>query len=55
MKNCCQNHSGRVAAVEEGGAPKCWECYLGKEKFTKKFGKDFYEVKDDKGKDISVK
>lgn len=35
----CINHPDRPAVVDD----ICWECYLGKEVFEKRFGKDFYE------------
>jgi hypothetical protein len=42
LKNCCRRHPARIAAVDQGGVYKCWECYLGRERFLLRFQPDFY-------------
>jgi hypothetical protein len=40
--NACHRHPARVAAVRCHDGDKCWECYLGRERFLLRFKPDFY-------------
>lgn len=42
-KFVCHTHPDRVAAVDKDGRYLCWECYLDKEQFLKRFGPDYYK------------
>jgi hypothetical protein len=42
-KYTCRLHPDRPGVVDKGnGNYPCWECYLGREAFVERFGKDFY-------------
>lgn len=42
-KHVCTNHPSRVNIVTVNKKPLCWECYLPRNKFISRFGKDFYK------------
>ena len=46
----CSVHRDRLAATGVPGAYKCWECWLGREKFVARFGAGFYDSADSPGR-----